>query len=147
MKESKQIREAIHAWMAVFMHRSMRDFKRFMTDTGLSFSHVSILMWLLHGNCLGVSDIGEKMGVTNAAASQSIEKLVQMDLVRRSEDPDDRRAKRLEITSKGRTLIQQGMETRIRWVDGLAETLTPEQQNAVVQTLSLLTEAAKRTEE
>ena len=137
--------EVIREWSEVFMQRSMRDFKRFMDETDLSFSQVNILMRLLHSGNTGVSEIGEQLGVTNAAASQAVDRLVQLGLIERTEDPEDRRAKRLALTPKGRKLIEKGIEARSQWVEGLTDALTPEQQSMIISALTLLTEAARAT--
>jgi DNA-binding MarR family transcriptional regulator len=139
--------EVIREWSEVFMQRSMRDFRKFMEETGLSFSQINILMRLLHGRRIGVSEIGEQLGVTNAAASQAVDRLVGLDLIERTEDPIDRRAKRLALTRKGRALIEKGIEVRSQWIEGLTDALTPEQQSLIISALTLLTEAAQATKE
>ena len=139
--------EVIREWSEVFMQRSMRDFKKFMDETDLSFSQINILMRLLHGGRAGVSEIGEQLGVTNPAASQAVDRMVQLGLIERTEDPADRRAKKLALTPKGRTLIEQGIETRSKWVEGLTEAFSPEEQSMIVSALTLLTAAARTTKE
>jgi len=147
MSPTKELIEVIHEWSEVFMRRSGSDFKRFMDETGLSFSQLNVLMRLYHGGNSGVSDIGEQMGVTSAAASQAIDRLVLLGLIGRTEDPTDRRAKRLALTPKGLTLIESGIEARSRWVEGLTDALTPDQQSMTISALTLLTEAARGTKE
>ena len=147
MSPTKVLTEVIREWSEVFMQRSMRDFKRFMDLTGLSFSQINILMRLLHGGSIGVSEIGDQLGVSNAAASQAVDRLVGLGLIERTEDPDDRRAKRLALTQKGRALIEQGIEARSNWIKGIMDVLTPEQQNMIISALTLLTEAAHATKE
>jgi DNA-binding MarR family transcriptional regulator len=147
MSPSLVFTEVIREWSEVFMHRSMRDFKKFMEETGLSFSQINILMRLLHGGNTGVSEVGSQLGVTNAAASQAVDRLVHLGLVERTEDPEDRRAKKLALTSKGRTLIEKGIEVRSRWVEGITDALTPEQQGMIISALTLLTTAARATRE
>ncbi len=139
--------EVIHEWSEVFMHRSGRDFKRFMNETGLSFSQLSVLMRLKHGGSSGVSEIGDQLGVTSAAASQAVDRLVHLGLIERTEDPEDRRAKRLALTQKGSALIEKGVEARSKWIEGLTDALTPEQQNMIISALTLLTDAARKTKE
>jgi DNA-binding MarR family transcriptional regulator len=139
--------EVIREWSEVFMQRSMRDFRKFMDETGLSFSQINILMRLVHGRNIGVSEIGEQLGVTNAAASQAVDRLVQLGLIERTEDPQDRRAKRLTLTQKGRTLIEQGIEVRSKWVETLTDALTPEEQSMIISALTLLTAASRATKE
>jgi DNA-binding MarR family transcriptional regulator len=134
MSPTKELTEVIHEWSEVFMNRSGRDFKRFMNETDLSFSQISVLMRLKHG-------------VTNAAASQAVDRLVQLGLIERTEDPVDRRAKRLSLTEKGRVLIEKGIEARSKWIESLTDALTAEQQNMIISALTLLTEAARKTKE
>ncbi|MEZ0395572.1 MAG: MarR family transcriptional regulator [Anaerolineales bacterium] len=147
MQTDKQFSEVVREWAKVFMHRSGRDFKRFMDATGLSFSQLNILMRMMHEDCIGVSDLGEKMGITNAAASQAVDRLVQMGLVERSEDPHDRRAKRLKLTPDGLALIKKGIEARSQWVENITQSLTTEQQEMVIRALTLLTDAARQMED
>jgi DNA-binding MarR family transcriptional regulator len=106
----------------------------------------SVLMQLHHrGNC-AVGDISERFDITNAAASQLVDKLVQSGFIQREEDPHDRRAKLLNLTDKGLELIQQGIEERYRWVEELAGKLTAEDRAKVTEALNIMTQAAKELE-
>ncbi len=144
MSENEKILQVIQDWTEVFMHRSGREFRRFMEKSGLSFSQVNILMRLFHHADCAVSDIGEEMGISSAAASQTVERLVQMGLVERTEDPQDRRSKRIALTEKGRDLVITGIKDRSKWVNDLAVSLPEEQQHTVIDALSLLTEGARK---
>jgi DNA-binding MarR family transcriptional regulator len=147
MSPTQELTQVIYEWSDVFMHHSMRDFKRFMDETDLSFSQISVLMRLKHGGRSGVSKIGGQMGVTNAAASQAVDRLVHLGLIERTEDPDDRRAKRLALTQAGQTVIEKAVEARSQWIEGLTEALTPAQQDMIIAALTLLTAAARKTED
>lgn len=146
MTKSPQFSQAIRSWMDVFMHRSMRGWGLFAKSTGLSMPQFSILMQLHHKGACGVSDISERFDITNAAASQLVDKLVQGGLIKREEDPKDRRAKLLNLTDKGSDLIQRGIEERYRWVDQLSGKLTTEERAQVTDALNIMTEAAKELE-
>ncbi len=147
MSPERELTRVLQEWSEIFMRRSGRDFKRCMDDTGLSFSQLMILMRLYHGSKSGVSEIGGKLGITNAAASQSIDRLVNLGLIERNEDPFDRRAKQLALTRKGEALIQKSVQARCQWVEELTEALTPEQQRLTLSALTLLTKAARGTKE
>ncbi len=125
MLPTMTLTKVIREWSEVFMQRSMRDFKRFMDTTGLSFSQINILMRLFHRGSTNVSEIGEQLGVTNAAASQAVDRLVGMGLIERTEDPEDRRTKRLELTPKGRAAIEKGIQARSEWIEGVTNSLQP----------------------
>ena len=143
MSPAQTISEIIRQWSQVFMQRYAHDFKHFMHENDLSFSQFNVLMCLFHGRNFGVSGIGEEMGVTRAAASQAVERLVQLDLIERTEDPNDRRSKRLSLTKKGRSLMADGIKGCSQWIEGLAEALTPEQQQIITPALTILTEKAR----
>ena len=147
MSPANELTEVIHEWSEVFMRRSGRDFKRCLDETGLSFSQFIVLMRLYHGSKSDVSGIGTQLGITNAAASQSIDRLVNLGLIERTEDPDDRRAKQLVLTRKGQALIRKSVEVRSQWIESLTEALPPEQQQVTILALTLLTKAARATKE
>ena len=147
MSPTKALTDVIREWSEVFMQRSMRDFRKFMDMTGLSFSQINILMRMLHRGSTSVSEVGEQLGVTNAAASQAVDRLVQLGLIERTEDPADRRAKQLSLTQKGRALIYQGVESRSKWIEGITDSLSSEQQKMIISALILLTSAVQKTTE
>lgn len=107
---------------------------------------LSALFQLYHGRSCGVSDLGEHLGVTNAAASQMVDRLVQAGYLAREEDPVDRRNKRLTLTEKGRALIQESIAARGRWMEELTNEFAPQDQEDIIRALTYLTEAANRLE-
>jgi DNA-binding MarR family transcriptional regulator len=109
----------VHEWTELFMHRSMRGWHHFARAEGLSMQQISILMQLYHKGACGVSDISERFDITNAAASQLVEKLVQSGHLARAKVPSDLRAKALNVTAKGLALLKRGREERRRWMDEL----------------------------
>jgi len=147
MSKSPQFSQAIRSWMDVFMHRSMRGWGLFAKSTGLSMPQFSVVMQLHHrGNC-AIGDISERFDITNAAASQLVDKLVRSKFIKREEDLQDRRAKMLNLTEKGRILIQRGIEEHYRWLDQLSEKLTVDELAQVTDALNIMTRAAQELEE
>jgi DNA-binding MarR family transcriptional regulator len=108
---------------------------------------LGILMQLHHKGRCGVSEIGERFDITNAAASQLVEKLVQAGYLERTEDPHDRRVKQLNLTAEGEALIEKGAQERYRWLDELTSQLSTEQQTKVAEALGILTQAAQSLED
>jgi DNA-binding MarR family transcriptional regulator len=147
MSSSERLPSVLTEWTGVLMHASSNDFSRIMREYNLSMPQLSTLMRLYYRRAGAVSDIAVALGVTNAAASQMVDRLVQLGLIDRLEDKLDRRVKHVELTQKGRQLIQHTMDVRRRWMEDLTTRLTPEQQEAIVNALTLLTEAARRLEQ
>ena len=147
MMEKAQFSTITHEWMDLFMHRSWRSWNQLAKSSGLSMPQFSILMQVHHrGNC-AIGDISEHFDITSAAASQLVDKLVHNGLIQRKEDPNDRRTKLLNLTDKGRELIQHGIEERRRWVEQLEGKLTTEERENVIAALNLMIRAARELEE
>jgi DNA-binding MarR family transcriptional regulator len=144
MSNETQFNQTLQDWSEVYMRHSFREFKQFMDVNGLSSSQVITLFRLYHRGPCGVSEIGTQLGVTNAASSQLIDRLVVSGLIERTEDPSDRRAKQLTITKKGRLVLEQGIATRRKWMETLTTQLTAEQRVTVIAALTMLTSCAAR---
>ena len=140
--KSVQFTQSIQAWMDIFMHRSMRGWWRYAKSTGLSMPQFSILMQLHHKGPCGMSGISEGYEITPAATSQLVDKLVQSGLIQRVEDPNDRRAKLLSLTDKGRDLILNGIKERYRWVNEMADKLTADERAQISEALDIMTRIA-----
>ncbi|MCB0212044.1 MAG: MarR family transcriptional regulator [Anaerolineae bacterium] len=143
MSVNPQLSAALHEWAELFMRRSMRDFIRFIKENDLSTTQLSTLMRLYYRGVCPISEIGDHLGVTNAAVSQMVQRLVEQGLLDRTEDPSDRRVKQLTLTAEGRALIEQGIEARRRWLEDLTNALPAEQQANIITTLTNLTNAAR----
>ena len=104
---------------------------------------IRTLFHLRHDGKCGVSEIGDLLGVTNPAASQMIDRLVMNGYIERTEDPVDRRAKRLNLTSKGRAIVNESIEIRRRWMEELTDALTLEEQKSIISALVILTKVAQ----
>jgi len=132
--------------MDVAMHRSIRGWALHARASGLSMPQFSILMQLHHRGPCGMSDISERFEITPAAASQHVENLVQAGLLERTEAPEDRRVRQIQLTPKGRSLIESGIRERHQWMDHLAETLDDKDREKIAAALTILTEAARKIE-
>jgi DNA-binding MarR family transcriptional regulator len=141
MTNASIIPASIHHGIDRITHRAFHEQVRFVKASGLSMPQFTILMQLHYQRQCGVSDIGARMDITSAAASQLVEKLVQADLLERSEDPLDRRAKQLRLTEKGRALVETSQAERHRWVNGLMETLSPADLQKVSAAMEILATA------
>ena len=74
----------------------------------LALSQFKLLLLIGRGGPrFKVSDVAEFLGVTNAAASRSTDRLVQRGLVDRSISKEDRRAVDLSLTTEGQALVER----------------------------------------
>lgn len=139
MQTTKTFVPTIKELIEVMMRRSMRAFMIYAKDNGISMSQFGALGHIARG-AGGVSDIGDDLGISSAAASQMLERLVQMGLILRSEDPHDRRVKQIVLTEKGTQLLHGSWQARQSWLEELVEFLTPEEQEQITGSLAILIE-------
>ncbi len=146
MTDHPHLNQTLRQDLDQLTHRTFHAQGHFIKSTGLSMAQFGILMQLYHQQQCGITDLSNRMQITSAAASQLVDKLFQSELLERTEDPQDRRAKQLKLTGKGRALIEAGIQARSSWLDELIASLTPAESAVVVEAFSLLAKAARRIE-
>jgi MarR family transcriptional regulator, organic hydroperoxide resistance regulator len=145
MTASVQISKSLREWVETTTHRAMRDQSRYVKSLGFSMPQFFLLMHVYYKKQCGISDLSEHMEITTAAASQTVEKLVQSGVLERAEDPSDRRAKQITLSTKGRELIEKSIGERFRWVDDLTADLTAVERKKIAEALEILTAKVKET--
>lgn len=147
MQDASSLKAVIQEWTQVFMRHSMCDSFLFTKEKNLSMSQMGALLNIHRQRVCSVSDISDELGITSAAVSQMLERLVQQGLVERTEDPNDRRAKQIILTDKGRQVIQESFRAHHAWFTELADSFTPVEQEQISAALRLLIERASRLDE
>jgi DNA-binding MarR family transcriptional regulator len=102
--------------------------------------HIAALMRIVSEEGLSVSTLATRLGVSLATASQVVTDLEAGGLVRRYEDPADRRRTLLAVTDTHRALAQAILDTRLRPVQRALDRMKPAEQRAVVRGLQLIAE-------
>jgi DNA-binding MarR family transcriptional regulator len=126
--------------MELFMRHSMQAFVIFTKQHGVNMSQMSALFFLSRRSSCGVTELGEHLGVSNAAASQLIERLVQLGFLARSEDPQDRRGKHIALTHAGESLLESAVQARLVWTEQLIAALSETEAHQVAAALQTLIE-------
>jgi DNA-binding MarR family transcriptional regulator len=142
MQQADPFVDTLQEWIGVTMHRTMRYSICSARERGLSMPQLGALFLIHRKGGGGVTDLGDDLGVTSSAASQLLERLVQQELVLRSEDPSDRRVKQIVLTDKGIQVVKESMHTRQRWVSDLAQNLSEAEKEAIIPVLNLLIDRA-----
>jgi len=120
---------------ALFRHLFLYDRGnqlRVMEESGLSMTQCKALLEL---GGLGqteetwqVSDLAELFRVSVPSMSRAVDALVKKRLATRVEDPDDRRVRRVQITAKGKVLVETLVAVRQSGFEAFAATLSAAQR-------------------
>lgn len=96
------------------------------------------------GRPLGVSAIGESIGVDQPRASRLVSQGVELGLLRREADPDDARRTLIALTDKGRGISSRFRGAQRESVDLALDGFTDEERALLAQLLSRLADAWPR---
>lgn len=144
MTSGEQFVSTLQKWIELFMRHSMHNVIRYSRESGISMSQIGVLFHIHRMGCIGVTDLGEDMGVTSAAASQISERLVQQGLILRSEDPQDRRVKQIILTEEGRQMLQESIHARQEWLEDLADNLSTDEKEQITAALNILIDKTRQ---
>jgi DNA-binding MarR family transcriptional regulator len=138
-----EFEDALKEWMKHLLRLSMKGFIEYAAETKLSMPQIALLIRLNGKRRCGVTELGEEFGVSGAAASQMVDRLVQLGLLERVEDVDDRRVRRLLLTQKGRAIVERNFEARQGWIKSFCSTIRPELAHDAAHILRELVAAAQ----
>lgn len=110
-----------------------------LAEVGLSLPKFGMLMHLVEaGETLSLSECAEKMSCVRSNITQLMDRLEADGLVRRVEDPQDRRAVRAEVTRLGKERHAAGAKAVKKVQAELAKTLRGTDQSALQRALSAI---------
>jgi len=93
---------------------------------------------------LRVGEVARRLGVTLPTVTAVMDKLVERGLVRRDEDPMDRRQHVCRLTAKGKALVHRLMAGRRAFTNALLEQLDEAELAAFLRGMQVLLAAAER---
>jgi DNA-binding MarR family transcriptional regulator len=143
MQNTNNFKITFEKWIGIIMRRSIHNIIRFARENGLSMSQIGALFYLHRKGSTGVTDLGDHLYVTSAAASQLTDRLVQLELIQRSEDPNDRRLKKIVLTDRGRQIINDGIHAQTNWIDEINENLNPNEREKIISALNIMIEKTR----
>jgi MarR family transcriptional regulator, 2-MHQ and catechol-resistance regulon repressor len=116
--------------------------------SGLVDSDFRVLEALLHKGALPVNTIGAKVFLTPGSISVAVDRLHERGLVSRTESSTDRRVRVVELTPKGRRLIERVFADHATEMNSLAADLSPGDRRrlaASLKAMGKLAESRSRT--
>jgi DNA-binding MarR family transcriptional regulator len=85
---------------------------------------------------VSVKEVSDRLALSLPGASRTVDALLRRGWVERREDPNDRRMKRVGITSAGRGIVDRIETARLAGLEQYATSLTPEQRTRLSEALS-----------
>jgi len=105
---------------------------RVIEESGLALTQCKVLLELgglgQEAEAWQLGDLAELFGVSLPSMSRAVDALVKKKLATRVEDPDDRRARQVRITARGKDLVETLVTVRQAGIESFASTLSAAQR-------------------
>jgi MarR family 2-MHQ and catechol resistance regulon transcriptional repressor len=149
MKNGSRI-TAPRLWLVIFKsYRVLSQLaEQSIANTGLCLTDFAALEALLHKGPLTITQIQEKVRLASGSMTAAVDRLEKLGLVVRKSSPSDRRARVLELTTKGKRLAASSFEKHAKDIEALMSPLSEKEMERLHESLKKLgLLAAKKLEE
>jgi DNA-binding MarR family transcriptional regulator len=90
-----------------------------------------------------LSELAERMGITAPTASRAVDGLVELGLLERRPDPDDRRAVRIDLTRPGRKRVEERQSRAAAALEPIVAALSAQDRAQLATLLTRLADALR----
>lgn len=143
---SRQVADQFIALVSALMKGSSAPMVTFVERYDLGFTQLKTMFVLANAfEPLPIGHLAELTGASLPAAGRAVDGLVKHDLVTRTEDPDDRRVKRVELSKLGDESMSEIYERRVEALRGLLDSLSADQVAALGDAIEPLREKLKES--
>jgi DNA-binding MarR family transcriptional regulator len=146
-KSLEEVGDLIGDLMGLVHRRSAGGTLALMNEAGLTMAQMVALYVLDHAGAQTVSAIASFLNLSPAATSHLVDRLVTSGFVGRTEDPVDRRQKRVVITRAGHALAARVHEERAREFGSALALLSSELQTQFARVLGRVVEGLRAAPE
>lgn len=127
-----QLASLFEQMMGLIHGRFANESLAVMHELGITLPQLVALHVLAHTGPCTVSFLSNTLRLSASATSHLVDRTVEKGLMGRTEDPGDRRQKRLELTSAGRLLLERLNAARINEFNAAFGSLDPGLQARLV---------------
>jgi len=117
------------------MHYLNAEESRELTGLGITPSQINALLVLYFHDNLSMGELSSEIYLAESAATRLVNRLVNLNLVKRQGDENDRRVVRVTLTAYGRQLSHLVFERRAYRFNNLAQNLKPKEREDLIVSL------------
>lgn len=136
MSKQKTLGSPLERFTRMMFSRIIAGLARALHEEDFSVAQVAALHLVDQEGPVRVTALATSLGLSASAGSRLVDGLVQRGLLARQEDPEDRRAKTLELTPLGRRFVDQASVERVRVIMETARSLPAEISAAILSAIS-----------
>lgn len=110
-------------------------------DLNVTMPQMKVLMLVRENGVLRVGMLARHLNVSTPTITGIVDRLVREDLVKREDDPSDRRVVLNSLTEKGQAVMERLAQRSDTELQRMVGSLSSEEQTAIAQSLKRLDEA------
>lgn len=137
---------AVHLWLVLW--KASRALETTAHDSiralNLGLSDFGVLEALLHKGPLSIGEIGGKVLLTSGSMTAAVDRLERKSLVERVAIERDRRVRKVQLTSQGRSLIRKAFAEHSRAMELAASELNDRERACLIDLLRRLGREARK---
>jgi DNA-binding MarR family transcriptional regulator len=126
------------------MQRLISDHAPEFTEVGVTMAQAKVLYVVLAAGHLRMSELASRLGIGASSASEIVERLVELGLLRRFDDADDRRQVVITATPDAAALIERFRELNQRQLREMLGRLDADELAIVGESLEIFHRAIDR---
>lgn len=129
-----------HLWLVMMKaHRALQRLATLSIESGdMGLSDFAVMEMLLHKGPQPVNEIGRRIELTSGAITTAVDRLESRGLVTRESHEDDRRARIVRLTPRGKEQAAKVFAGHKRAMDVAASALSKAQRATLIQLLKRL---------
>jgi len=108
------------------------------TTLDITMAQAKLLYVLVAVGELSMSEIAQRLGITVSTASGAVDRLVELGLLARSDDPSNRRQVRVSVTALGMATLEQVRELSARQLRMLFEQVSDEDLEVITHAIHIM---------
>jgi DNA-binding MarR family transcriptional regulator len=106
-KSAAALTDHLGYWLRMVSNHVSYAFARKLDGQGVTVAEWVLLRELYDVAALPPSRLAERLGMTRGAISKLADRMIEKDLIARTDSPDDRRAHSLSLTARGARLVPE----------------------------------------
>jgi len=138
-QEIERISEMTHAM--AFRTKAI-DLWQKLDEMGMTFMQAQVLRFVSKNEGCLMKDLAEEFSVTLAAITGIADRLEEKGVLKRTEDPQDRRASRLRLTPRARSLMRRMDEARQKTMEEILKNLSKKERVQLMKGFEIFLKAA-----
>ncbi|MFO7952305.1 MAG: MarR family transcriptional regulator [Bacillota bacterium] len=145
-RDTEKFTAAIQAIFPKLMHYLNAEESKELTGLGITPGQINALLVLYFHDSLTMGELSSEIYLAESAATRLVNRLVNLNLVKRRGDEKDRRIVRVALTAYGRQLSRLVFERRSYRFNNLAQSLEPEERENLIISLQAVMRVFEKQE-